>query len=132
MNLTLLRERYSVCRYGPKEMPALDFSGQELMCVARTEEETSVVCRSGLAAGAGRVEDGWRALRIEGPLDFGLVGILAEASGLLASAGVSIFAISTFDTDYILVKEIRLEDAVAALRAGGHAVGECPAGKRSA
>jgi hypothetical protein len=132
MNFTLLRERYSVCRYGPEEMPSLDFGGQELMCVARTTEETSVVCRSGLAVGAARVEDGWRALRIEGPLDFGLVGILAAASGLLAEAGVSIFAISTFDTDYILVKEARLEDAVTALRAGGHAVGECPAGERLA
>ncbi len=122
MNFTLLRGGYSVCRYGPEELPALDFRGQELMCVARTADETSVVCRSGLAAGAARVEDGWRALRIDGPLDFGLVGILAEASGRLASAGISIFALSTFDTDYILVKEQRLEDAIAALKSGGHAV----------
>ncbi len=122
MNFTLLRERYSVCRYGPEELPALDFSGQELICVAKTADETSVVCRSGMAAGAARVEDGWRALRIDGPLDFGLVGILAEASGRLASAGVSIFALSTFDTDYILVKEARLGEALAALKAGGHAV----------
>lgn len=122
MNFTLLRGRYSVCRYGPKMLPALDFRGQELMCVARTAEETSVVCRSGMATGAARVEDGWRALRIDGPLDFGLVGILAEASGCLASAGISIFSLSTFDTDYILVKEARLEEAVAALKARGHAV----------
>ena len=122
MNFTLLRGAYSVCRYGPEELPALDFKGQELMCVARTADETSVVCRSGMATGAARVEEGWRALRIDGPLDFGLVGILAEASGRLASAGISIFALSTFDTDYILVKEQRLEDAIAALKSGGHAV----------
>lgn len=127
MNFTLLRDSYSVCRYGPEELPALDFKGQELMCVARTADETSVVCRSGLAAGAARAEDGWRALRIDGPLDFGLVGILAEASGRLAAAGISIFALSTFDTDYILVKETRLEDAVVALRSGGHAVRDRPA-----
>lgn len=127
MNFTLLRDRYSVCRYGPEEMPALDFSGQELMCAARTAEETSVVCRSGAASGAARIEDGWRALRIDGPLDFGLVGILAEASGRLAAAGISIFALSTFDTDYILVKEARLADAIAALKSGGHVVRDRPA-----
>ena len=76
----------------------------------------------GLAPDSGREEAGWRILKIVGPMDFGLVGVLAEASGILAGAGVPIFAISTFDTDYILVKQARLKDAIEALRAGGHVV----------
>jgi hypothetical protein len=69
------------------------------------------------------VERGWRAICVAGPLDFALVGILASLSTTLASAGVSIFAISTFDTDYILVKEQSLGDACAALAAAGHDIG---------
>ena len=70
-----------------------------------------------------QVERGWRAICVAGPLDFALVGVLASLSGTLASAGVSIFAISTFDTDYILVKEDMLGAAREALAAAGHQVG---------
>lgn len=69
-----------------------------------------------------QVERGWRALVVAGPLDFALVGILASLSNTLAVAGVSIFAISTFDTDYILVKEEKLGVALASLTAAGHVV----------
>jgi hypothetical protein len=67
-----------------------------------------------------RCEPGWRALAVKGPLDFGLTGILASIAAPLAEAGISIFAISTFDTDYVLVKAERLDDAVEALRRAGH------------
>ena len=73
-----------------------------------------------------KAEDGWRTLKIAGPLDFSLVGVLAEASGILAAAKVSIFAVSTFDTDYLLVKAGRLDDARAALERGGHSVEIAP------
>lgn len=122
MNFSLLNGKYSVCQLGPKELPALNFDGQEFMSITRTAEETSVICRSGLAIGARRIEEGWRVFQIDGPLDFGLIGILADVTRLLARAGISIFAMSTFDTDYILVKEARLEAAITALRAGGHVV----------
>ena len=69
-----------------------------------------------------KIEDGWRAFKIAGPLEFSLVGVLAEASGILADAKVSIFAISTFDTDYLLVKAGNLDDAISALEGGGHSV----------
>lgn len=94
---------------------------------------TAVVCRGdettwiGPAAAApacARLEPGWRAIEVEGTLDFGLVGILAALAGTLAAAGVSIFAVSTFDTDVLLVKQERLEDAIAALVAAGHEVHE--------
>ncbi|KAI9204334.1 ACT domain-containing protein [Polychytrium aggregatum] len=66
-----------------------------------------------------RAESDWRAFKIQGPLDFALVGVLSQISAVLAQAGVSIFAVSTFDTDYILVKQDRLDDARAALEAMG-------------
>jgi hypothetical protein len=70
----------------------------------------------------GRVERGWRCLEVEGPLEFTQVGILASLTQPLAEAGVSIFALSTYDTDYLLVKEAQFESAIAALQAVGHCV----------
>ncbi len=71
-----------------------------------------------------QAESEWRIIKVEGPLDFALVGILANLSGILAERGISIFAISTFDTDYLLVKEKDLSQASIALRDVGHAVWE--------
>jgi hypothetical protein len=123
LNLLLLKERLSVCRLAPAEaVPPWAGSGA-LTSVTRTDEELSVVCAEGAAPEGTDCESGWRALKIEGPLDFGLTGVLASVAGPLAEAGVSIFAISTFNTDYMLVKEERLEKAVAALAAAGHRVG---------
>ena len=89
--------------------------------VTRTADELSIVCE------AARVPDDlappptrdWRALRVRGPLDFALVGILARIASALAAAGVSVFPVATHDTDYVLVREPRLADAVAALRRAG-------------
>ena len=89
------------------------------LSVTRTDHEISVVCRSEVAPDAPRREDGWALLKVEGPLEFGETGILAKIATTLAGAEISIFAISTFDTDYILVKEARVEDAIEALRRSG-------------
>jgi hypothetical protein len=67
-------------------------------------------------------ERGWRALKVTGPLDFGLTGILASLANPLGDAGISLFAISTYDTDYVLVKEDKLHNALAALQAAGHTI----------
>ena len=113
---------FSVCKLD--EMPEGLFGG-EFCCVVQTTEEISVVCETSRAPeGAISREDGWRALKVSGPLDFGLVGILSKLSSALAEAGVALFAISTFDTDYILVKEGRLKTAVDALRRQGCQVDE--------
>jgi hypothetical protein len=74
------------------------------------------------AQGTWKREDGWRCLKVAGPLDFSLVGILADLSGTLAAEGVSIFALSTFDTDYLLVKAPDLPRAIQALQRAGHTV----------
>lgn len=87
---------------------------------ACTDEEISLVCPTEcVPADTVRREDGWRAFRIQGALDFSLIGILARISALLAEAGVGIFAVSTYNTDYILTKEEQFSRALDALEAGG-------------
>ena len=90
--------------------------------VTRTHEELSVVCPEASVPEGVRSEKGWRALRVSGVLDFSLVGVLASLTAPLAEAGVALFALSTFDTDYLLVKEHDLGKAIEALVAYGHAV----------
>ena len=90
---------------------------------ANTGEEISLVCRTEDAPPVTLArEDGWRAFRVAGTLDFSLTGILAGLSGILAEQGVGIFAVSTYDTDYILVKEEKLARAAEALAGAGHTV----------
>jgi hypothetical protein len=87
--------------------------------LTRTEDELSIVCEERAVPSDVPAERGFRMLAVEGPLDFSLTGVLASISGALAGAGVSLFAISTFDTDYILVRNDRVEDALSALGSAG-------------
>jgi uncharacterized protein len=88
--------------------------------VIRDGESLTVVCASGLAIPGSRCEDGWACIQVAGPLDFGLTGILAGLSSTLAAAGISIFALSSFDTDFLLFKATHQKQAHAALRAAGY------------
>ena len=91
--------------------------------IGRTDAETSVVCLSAHApVHCLAREDGWRAFRVAGQMDFGLTGVLAGLATVLAQSSVSIFALSTFDTDYILVKKENLSKALEALVLAGHEV----------
>ena len=90
--------------------------------VTTTTDEISIVCEERLVPAGARVERGFAALRVVGTLDMGLVGILGSIAGPLADAGIPIFAVSTFDTDYVLVRAAFVEAATAALRAAGHRV----------
>ena len=91
--------------------------------IGRTDAETSVVCLSAHApVHCLAREDGWRAFRVAGQMDFGLTGVLAGLATMLAQASVSIFALSTFDTDYILVKKENLSKDLEALASAGHEV----------
>jgi hypothetical protein len=125
--LSILDGAFGICRLEsgsetPDWVPALDF-----FSITRTREELSIVApeddmrRAELPAEAS-IEGGWACLKVEGPLDLSLVGVLAELSGTLAEAGISIFAVSTYDTDYLLVRDEDLPAAVAALSAAGHTV----------
>lgn len=123
MNLSLTPDRLTVCQLPPDAaIPAWTATARGLVSLTRTTNELSIVCAEGLAPSDVKQETGWRAFKIKGPLDFGLTGILASVLDPLAKAGISIFAISTYNTDYILVKADKVEAATAALRAAGHSV----------
>jgi uncharacterized protein len=102
-------------------LPALS-APDAFISVTSTPDEISVVSPAGLAPSGAKVDEGWRLLTVRGPLEFTLTGIMASLAGTLAAAGVPIFAVSTFDTDHILVKEADLERAIKALREAGHDV----------
>ena len=123
LELTVLPWTLSVCRLPAGAQAPAWLDGAPFTVVARTPEETSLVCASVRVPAGVRSEPGWRALRVAGPLDFALTGVLRSLLAPLADAGVAVFALSTFDTDYVLVKEPALADAVAALEAAGHRVG---------
>lgn len=126
VNLELLSWRLAVCKI-PVDA-RLDLPGRfgEFWSYMVTPEERSLVCMEGLVEQilppGTQAENGWRALRVAGSLDFALVGILASIANPLAQARVSIFALSTYDTDYVLVKESELERAMAALTAAGFTI----------
>ena len=124
LDLALLPGRYAVCRLDPgAAVPAWAWSGTPAS-VTRTDAELSIICaESAVPATVERVERGWRAVRVTGPLDFNAVGVMARLTAPLAAAGISILALATFDTDYVLVREPDLARALAALRAAGHHVG---------
>lgn len=90
--------------------------------ITRTKDELSVVCPVNQVPPGVTTETGWRALKVQGPFALSEIGILAALAAPLAAAKVSLFAISTFDTDYLLVSEKKLDAAIAALKAAGHRV----------
>jgi uncharacterized protein len=119
LSLELLGERLAVCRLMAGEAIPESLGRSSFFCVTKTKDELSIVCEEAYAPTAAKVNGGWRALRVAGTLDFSLTGILASLAAPLAGAKVSIFAISTFDTDYLLVKDAELRRATEALRAAG-------------
>ena len=120
--LTILPERLAVCRLTPEtETPAWAWSGP-LQSVTRTADELSIVCAVDSVPEGIQSETGWRAMKVDGPLDFSMVGALASLARTLAAAGISIFVISTYDTDYLLARNESIDRAEEALRAAGHRV----------
>ncbi len=122
MRLQLLEGRYALCRLGAGEpLPPLPAEARLFAFVLRGEER-SWLCREEERPAGAQCETGWRALVVEGPLPFTLVGLMAELSGLLARAGIPLLAVATCETDLLLVREAHLARAIAALEAGGHPV----------
>jgi hypothetical protein len=119
--LLVLPGRYAVCRL-PTDAAVPTWATGDVVTITQTADELSVVCSEDAVPPEVRTEAGFRCLRVAGTLDFTLVGVLASLLVPLADAGVPVFAISTFDTDYLLLKETDLEKAVAALGAAGHQV----------
>jgi hypothetical protein len=122
LKLVLLPGLYAVCRlHKDASVPAWASPG-EFLSITRTAEELSVVCSQNLVPDDVRCERGWRCLRVAGTMDFSMIGVVASLVTPLAEAGIGIFVVSTFDTDYLLVKEGEIERAMAALRAAGQKV----------
>jgi GNAT superfamily N-acetyltransferase len=110
---------YAVCRLDADAPLPAWLAGGPFVSITRTADELSVVCREEAVPAGVRCEQGWQCLRVAGTLDFSLVGVLASLLDPLAAAGVSVFAVSTFDTDYLLVKSTDFQRATEALRASG-------------
>lgn len=118
MNLQIIPGEFAVCKI--PDLSCVNI-GDDFFFLSRTDEELSLVCRvASVPANCTVAEPGWSMLRVVGVLDFSLTGILANLSGVLAEAKVGIFAMSTYNTDYILVKTENLARASEALRAAGH------------
>lgn len=120
LRFAVLPGSFAVLRLEPDADVPLDLLVPPFHSVTRTPAELSVVCPETAVAEGARTETGWALLALAGPFPFEMVGVLASVLGPLATAGVSIFALSTFDTDYVLVKRERLADAIGALTAAGH------------
>jgi hypothetical protein len=122
MKFTLLDGLYAVARLGAHdEVPAWAHRG-DFTSVTRTPHELSIVCEEGGVPDDAVAERGWRCLGLHGPIAFETTGVAASFSRTLAERGIAIFIVSTFDTDYVLVKASAADDAVQALRDAGHEV----------
>ncbi len=122
MELKKLNCKFSVCKV--KNIHAIDYTG-EFVFIGRTDREVSLVCETQFAPkNVIEREDGWLGFRIEGQLEFSLIGIIAKISKILAENQIGIFVISTYDTDYVLVKENNYDKALTILRSSGYHIVE--------
>jgi hypothetical protein len=121
--LSELAGTYAVCRLPvDAALPGWVLGVSGFVSVTRTAGELSVTCRADAVPPGTLAEGEFAALEVEGPLPISMIGVLAAIAGPLAGAGVSVFAISTYDTDYVLVKRAQLDDACQALELAGHRV----------
>lgn len=122
MQLQILGNKLKVVKMeAESKVPEIVFN-QDFYSITKTDEELSIVLDEDISIESDIVEYNWRAIKIVGTLDFSLIGILSQISTILAKAKVSIFAISTYNTDYILVKSDNLENAIDALRQNGYEI----------
>ena len=120
MELKIIPNKLTVCKV--KDIADIDMSA-DLFFLGKTDEELSLVCKTeDVPLKTIERDDGWRGFRIQGVLDFSLIGILSKLSGILAEHKIGIFAVSTYNTDYILVKEENFERALTVLAAEGYTI----------
>jgi len=120
LNLSLLPGTFAICRLGPEaSIPDWAVSGK-FSSITRTSDELSIVCAGVNVPEEVKADRGWCCFKVEGPLDLSLTGVLASLADPLAQARINIFALSTFDTDYLLVKEDKVSQAAEVLTRSGH------------
>jgi uncharacterized protein len=123
MKLTTHQDRYAICRLSP-DAPFPDWAQGAFVSLSRSRDELSVVCQQDYVPRGVQHEADWRVLQVAGPMDLAIVGVLASLTKPIAEAGINLFAVSTFDTDYLLVKATKYEAAKVALHKAGHQVDE--------
>jgi uncharacterized protein len=122
LRLSVLEERLAVCRLDPGSEPPAWAMAARFFSVTRTADELSVVCSEQDVPPEVLCERGWRAFKLEGPFEFGMMGVLSSVAVPLAEREVSILTIATYDTDYVFVQESQLNLAARALRERGHEI----------
>ncbi|QQE64745.1 hypothetical protein GFS31_14260 [Leptolyngbya sp. BL0902] len=120
LTLAIVEGTFAIHRLAPTAEVPPEILHQAIFSVMRTPQELSLLVREEVPIVADKTELGWRGMVIQGPLNFGMTGVLSAISNVLAAAQVSIFALSTYDTDYIFVKADQLESACNALRRAGY------------
>lgn len=120
MGLKKIHEDFSVCQV---QDYSLTDTASEYCFLGKTDEENSLVCITGqVPANAAKRDDGWKAFRIQGVLDFSLIGILAKIATILAEHAISIFAVSTYNTDYVFIKDDNYQRGLEILQAAGYTI----------
>ena len=122
LSLSLRPERLAVCRLGPNEEIPHWLVSTSFWSITRTDGELSLILPEELVPSGWKAEKGWRCLKVLGPLDFSITGIIASLSAPLARAGIPILAVSTYATDYLLVRSNDLERAKEVLIERGHRI----------
>ena len=120
--LAVLSPEFTIHRMHASHQIPASLLAEEFCWIGRTDEELSIVCNASIEIASDIRDDGWSCIKVLGPLDFSEVGILANISTVLAKASISIFALSTYDTDYILVKSEQVKKASSALTSSGYEI----------
>ena len=129
--LELLPALMAVARLGPADgLPYWCVQSVPILSLTRTPDELSIVCEERLVPDEVRAERGFRALRLKGPIDFAATGVLSAVVAPLADASISVFALATYDTDYVMVRAADLTRATAAWHDAGFEISEFPAERR--
>jgi len=120
IELTLLDGTYTIHRLPPDANIPAEALQSAFCSITRTPDELSIVCPSSVTITGTDRSDGWSCLQLLGPLDLNAIGILSELTAVLSNAHISIFALSTYNTDYLLVRSPHIDTAVTALQAAGY------------
>ena len=122
LTLTVINEEVSICRLSPQAPIPQWAHNAVFSSITRTYEELSIVCFADAVPHGLDAERGWRILKMNGPFDLSLIGILSGVANVLKDSAISLFVVSTFDTDYVLVKKEHLADAMTALQRSGYLI----------
>ena len=122
LQLSLLKDKYGICTL-PNTAPIPDWAlTQSLASITRTEKELTIVCRLEILPSQYQSDLNWRCFKIDGSFDLNQIGVISSISSTLADAGISIYVISTYDTDYFLIQEHNLEQTISTLSSSGHSI----------